>query len=69
MPLCVTTGLLTVYGGIMITKICVITQKFVIIILEGRMEIRRDSYLKKLTDRMENGLVKIITSIRRCSKT
>ena len=33
------------------------------------MEIRRDSYLNKLTDRMGNGLVKIITGVRRCGKT
>ena len=29
------------------------------------MEIRRDSYLNKLTDRMGNGLVKILTGVRR----
>lgn len=33
------------------------------------MEIRRDSYLNKLMDRMGNGLVKIITGVRRCGKT
>lgn len=29
------------------------------------MEIGRDSYLNKLTDRMGNGLVKILTGVRR----
>ena len=33
------------------------------------MEIKRDRYLKKLTDRKENGLVKVITGIRRCGKS
>lgn len=33
------------------------------------MEIRRDRYLKKLLDRKENGLVKVITGIRRCGKS
>ena len=33
------------------------------------LEIRRDIYLKKLIDRKENGLVKIITGIRRCGKS
>ncbi|MGN0507896.1 MAG: ATP-binding protein [Ruminococcus sp.] len=33
------------------------------------MEIKRDVYLKKLTDRMHNGLVKVITGIRRCGKS
>ena len=32
-------------------------------------EINRDSYLKKLDARRENGLVKIITGIRRCGKS
>ena len=32
-------------------------------------EINRDSYLKKLIDRKENGLIKIITGIRRCGKS
>ena len=33
------------------------------------MEIRRESYLKKLIDRRGNGLVKVITGIRRCGKS
>ena len=33
------------------------------------MEIKRDVYLKKLTDRMNNGLIKVITGIRRCGKS
>ena len=33
------------------------------------MEIKRDSYLKKLIDRQHNGLVKVITGIRRCGKS
>ncbi len=32
-------------------------------------EIRRDLYLKRLTDRRENGLIKVITGIRRCGKS
>ena len=31
--------------------------------------IRRDYYLQKLIDRKENGLVKVITGIRRCGKS
>lgn len=33
------------------------------------MEIKRDRYLKKLLDRKENGLVKVVTGIRRCGKS
>lgn len=33
------------------------------------MEIRRENYLKKLIDRRKNGLVKVITGIRRCGKS
>lgn len=33
------------------------------------MVIRRDAYLQKLIDRMGNGMVKIITGIRRCGKS
>ena len=33
------------------------------------MEIKRDRYLQKLIDRRENGLVKVITGIRRCGKS
>ena len=32
-------------------------------------EIKRDMYLQKLIDRQENGLIKIITGIRRCGKS
>ena len=32
-------------------------------------EIKRDLYLKKLIDRKENDLIKIITGIRRCGKS
>lgn len=38
--------------------------------LIGRiMEIKRDIYLRKLIDRMNNGLVKVVTGIRRCGKS
>lgn len=33
------------------------------------MEIKRDKYLNDLIDRMNNGLVKVITGIRRCGKS
>jgi hypothetical protein len=33
------------------------------------MEIKRDNYLKKLVSRMHNGLIKVITGIRRCGKS
>ena len=33
------------------------------------MEIRRDFYLDKLIKRKNNGLVKVITGIRRCGKS
>ena len=33
------------------------------------MEIKRDVYLRKLIDRQHNGLVKVITGIRRCGKS
>lgn len=33
------------------------------------MEIKRDYYLKKMTDRKGNGLIKVITGIRRCGKS
>lgn len=34
-----------------------------------RMEIKRDFYLNELIDRIDNGLIKIITGIRRCGKS
>lgn len=33
------------------------------------MEIKRESYLKKLSVRKQNGLIKVITGIRRCGKS
>lgn len=33
------------------------------------MEIKRDYYLQEIIDRMDNGLIKIITGIRRCGKS
>lgn len=33
------------------------------------MEIKRDVYLKKLISRMHNGLIKVVTGIRRCGKS
>lgn len=33
------------------------------------MEIRRDSYLEQLKQRKNNGMIKIITGIRRCGKS
>ena len=33
------------------------------------MEIARNRYVKKLLDRKENGLVKVVTGIRRCGKS
>lgn len=33
------------------------------------MTIHRDGYLRKLIDRKQNGLVKIVTGIRRCGKS
>ena len=33
------------------------------------MEIRRDIYLKKLINRMHNGMIKVITGIRRSGKS
>ena len=31
--------------------------------------IRRDKYLQKLIDRMDNGMIKVVTGIRRCGKS
>ena len=33
------------------------------------MEIRRDIYLNRLLKRKHNGLIKVITGIRRCGKS
>lgn len=33
------------------------------------MEIKRDFYLNKLVKRKHNGLIKVITGIRRCGKS
>ena len=33
------------------------------------MEIGRDRYLNRLIDRIHNGMVKVVTGIRRCGKT
>lgn len=32
-------------------------------------EIKRDNYLQKIINKKENGLIKVITSIRRCGKS
>ena len=34
-----------------------------------KMEIKRDSYLTQLVERKNNGMVKVITGIRRCGKS
>ena len=31
--------------------------------------IKRDLYLRKIIDRMDNGMIKVITGIRRCGKS
>lgn len=36
---------------------------------ENKMEINRDSYLDQLTERKHNGLVKVITGLRRVGKS
>lgn len=33
------------------------------------MEIKRDSYLEQLKIRKDNGMIKVITGIRRCGKS
>ena len=33
------------------------------------MEVRRDRYLNNLIGRMHNGMIKVITGVRRCGKT
>ena len=37
--------------------------------LEDVMEIKRDFYLDKLIARKHNGLIKVVTGIRRCGKS
>ncbi|HJJ59526.1 MAG TPA: ATP-binding protein [Methanocorpusculum sp.] len=37
--------------------------------MDTLMEISRDIYLRRLADRRENGLIKVITGIRRCGKS
>lgn len=36
---------------------------------EAKMKIKRDIYLSRLIDKKENGLIKVITGIRRCGKS
>lgn len=39
-------------------------------VMEGlSMEIKRDKYLNDLIDRMNNGMIKVVTGIRRCGKS
>jgi len=42
-------------------------KKFVMEVIN--MEIKRDYYLQEIIDRIDNGLIKIITGIRRCGKS
>ena len=35
----------------------------------AKLEIKRDCYLNKLISRMHNGLIKVVTGIRRCGKS
>lgn len=37
--------------------------------MEGIMEIKRDRYLQKIVNRMHNGMIKVITGIRRAGKS
>lgn len=36
---------------------------------EAEMEIKRDIYLTKLINRMHNGMIKVVTGIRRSGKS
>ena len=36
---------------------------------QGQMEIRRDTCLNKLISKRHNGLIKVITGVRRCGKS
>lgn len=38
-------------------------------LIGDNMEIKREAYLQKLIDRMGNGLIKVVTGIRRCGKS
>ena len=33
------------------------------------VEIKRDGYLRQLIERIDNGMIKVITGIRRCGKS
>ena len=33
------------------------------------MEIKRDHYLEELISRMHNGMIKVVTGVRRCGKS
>ena len=33
------------------------------------MEVKRDTYLQQLIQRKDNGMIKVITGIRRCGKS
>ena len=33
------------------------------------MEVKRDIYLERLVNRMHNGMVKVVTGVRRCGKS
>ena len=37
--------------------------------MDEKRSIRRGRYLQKLIDKKENGLIKVITGIRRCGKS
>lgn len=54
-------------NGIIITKKFHKRKKFVMEV--WHMEIKRDLYLKRLIEGLDNGLVKVVTGIRRCGKS
>lgn len=45
------------------------TQVQILFNRESVMEIKRDKYLKDLINRMHNGMIKVVTGIRRCGKS
>ena len=47
-----------------IPHFCIIIRREVM-----KMEIRRDTYLNKLISKRHNGLIKVITGVRRCGKS